>query len=352
MNQIELIENYIEGKMTLAEKLEFENQVRSNTELRDAFLKVSSLIEGIEYVGRKDALGDLKRLEASLSASGANLESKQSKMQYFKYSVAAAVTVLLVVFGSLFVLNTGQTEPSKYFDNYFNPYMNNVNAITRSGAAEFSEKDLAFAAYDNYNFVEASKYFESLLSQGEDASLLLYSANTDLALGNSSSAIAKLSKLFKDYNEFDVQAAWYLSLANLKENNIEAAVSSLYYLMTRENSYSQKAINLFKSLNLAKLELSNGYPPEKAVVYDVRVDEVEAPDGSGLEEMSFEALAAYNASNTKKLIQWGVVVPSDGKPLIFINADPVNGLMPGMEVLIKRLDNPGVGQSAVLLGIL
>ncbi len=353
MKQIEMIEKYLEGKMTLTEKLAFEQNLRENEELRSAFLKVSSLIEGIEHVGRKEALEQLQQIEANMTNSTPKI-NKKGVFYSARFSMAAAVVAVLVVMGSFFVINNGQSEPSALFESNFTPYMNNVNSMSRSNnTGEFNQRDLAFAAYDNYNFTEAANYFNSLLSTEEDASLLLYGGNAELSLGDTKSAIAKLTNLFENYDDFDNQAAWYLSLAHLKDENGMEAVGYLMYLMTSENSYSEKAADLFASLDLANLDPpgNNGYPPEKAVVYDVRQDEV-YPDGAE-EELSMNLENLESLSNGR-FVQYGIVVAdSDGEPLYFVNSRKLNGLKIGSSVLVKRI--PGKGKragTAIIIGTL
>ncbi len=348
MKQIEMIEKYLEGKMTLTEKLAFEQNLRENEELRSAFLKVSSLIEGIEHVGRKEALEQLQQLEATMADNAPSINRK-GVFYSSRFSMAAAVVAVLVIMGSFFVINNSQTEPSALFESNFAPYMNNVNSMSRSISGEFNQRDLAFAAYDNYNFAEAAKYFNELLSAEEDASLLLYGGNAELSLGDAKSAIAKLTNLFENYDNFDNQAAWYLSLAHLKDNNTMEAAGYLMFLMTTENSYSEKAADLFASLELSNI-LGNGYPPEKAVVYDVRQDEV--PDGAE-EELTLNLENLQSLSNGR-FVQYGVVVAeADGEPLYFLNNRKMDGLKIGSSVLVKRI--PGKGQisgSAIIIGVL
>jgi tetratricopeptide (TPR) repeat protein len=350
MKQIELIEKYLEGKMTLTEKLAFEQNLRENEDLRSAFLKVSSLIEGIEYVGRKEALEQLQQIEASITDQSTSLNRKGVFFSA-RFSMAAAVVAVLVVMGSFFMINNSQTEPSALFDGNFAPYMNNVNSMSRSTAGEFNQRDLAFAAYDNYNFAEASNYFNALLSIEEDASLLLYGGNAELSLGDAKNAIAKLTNLFENYSDFDNQAAWYLSLAHLKENNVMEAAGYLMFLMTTENSYSEKAANLFAEVDFSSL-VGEIFPPEKAVVYDVRQDEI--PDGAS-ENLSLN-LERLQAVSQNAFVQFGVVIAdADGEPLYFAHSKRLENLRIGSSVLVKRIPGKGKGQrpgTAIIIGVL
>ncbi len=352
MKQIEMIEKYLEGKMTLTEKLAFEQHLRENEELRSAFLKLSSLIEGIEYAGRNEALQQLQQIEANIADESTSVK-KKGVFHATRFSMAAAVVAVLVVMGSFFIINSGQTEPSALFESNFTPYMNNVNSMSRSAADEFDQRDLAFAAYDNYNFVEASKHFKALLTVEEDASLLLYGGNAELSLGDTKNAIAKLTNLFENYDDFDNQAAWYLSLAHLKENNAMDALGYMMFLMTSDNSYSEKAADLFASLDLVNIDppRNGGYPLEKAVVYDVRQDEV-FPDGVE-EEVSLN-LENLQSLSKGRFAQYGVLVAdADGEPLYFVTDRKLNNLEVGSSVLVKRI--PGKGRMAglvIIIGVL
>jgi tetratricopeptide (TPR) repeat protein len=262
--------------------------------------------------------------------------------------MAAAITAILVVVGSFYFINpTAQTAPVNLFDSNFAPYMNNVSGMTRSAATDFGNRELAFAAYDNYNFNEASAYFDALLEVDEDASLLLYSGNAELSLGNADKAIARLSKLFNDYDAFDNQAAWYLSLAHLKNENAEEAAGYLLHLMATENSYSERATNLFLSMEESLSLLGNGtLPMEKAVVYDVRVDEFDGPP-DGAEAM--EAAEALSRNFRGRNAEWGVVITEkDGESLTFVNRRPLK-LAVGTTVLVKKIPGRGRGVGAAII---
>jgi hypothetical protein len=352
MTQIEMIEKYLEGKMSTEEKFSFEAELKSNEQLQKAFFKISSLIKGIEGVGRKEVAKDLERLENSLPGVEAELNKRNTYFNSLSYRMAAAITAILVVVGSFYFLNpTGNTAPAKLFDSNFAPYMNNVSSMTRSNAGDFGNRELAFAAYDNYNFNEAAAYFDALLEVEEDASLLLYSGNAELSLGNAEKAISRLTKLFNEFDAFDNQAAWYLSLAHLKNENAEEAAGYLLHLLATENSYTERAANLFISIEESLNLLGNGTAPlEKAVVYDVRVDEFAGPpDGAD----AIDEAGALSKRFGSKNAEWGVVITEkDGESLIFINNRPMD-LTVGSNVLIKKLPGRGRGRgSAIIIGIL
>lgn len=348
MTQIEMIEKYLEGKMGLEEKANFEAELNSNEQLQKAFFKISSLIKGIEGVGRKEVAKDLERLENSLPGVEAELNKRNTYFNSLSYRMAAAITAILVVVGSFYFINpTAQTAPVNLFDSNFAPYMNNVSGMTRSAATDIGNRELAFAAYDNYNFSEASAYFDALLEVDEDASLLLYSGNAELSLGNADKAIARLTKLFDDYDAFDNQAAWYLSLAHLKNENAEEAAGYLLHLMASENSYSERATSLFLGMEESLSLLGNGtLPMEKAVVYDVRVDEFDGPpDGSE----AMEAAEALSRNFRGRNAEWGVVITEkDGESLTFVNSRPLK-LSVGTTVLVKKIPGRGRGVGAAII---
>jgi tetratricopeptide (TPR) repeat protein len=361
MSQIEQIEKYLEGKMSLEEKSQFEQELRTNEDLRTAFFKISALVKGIEHVGHKEILADLQRLEMSLPNAEQELMKKNTFMNAFSYRMAAAITLLVVFMGAFYMMKPGQTEPQNLlFESNFAPYMNNVSGLSRSLGEEFSNREVAFAAYDNYNFAEAARYFDMLLEQQEDAALLLYSGNAELSLGNTDKAINRLTKLFVEYEDFNNQAAWYLSLAHLKENNASEAYTFLFYLLTSENSYSLRALDLMMQMSALDLysmgednttptssPVPRPFPPEKAVVYDVRVDEFETPDGS--EESN--SLLGSLASNLKgRSVQYGsVILDNDGSIMYFVNPRSMNNLSVGTEVMVRRVGGPS-GKVVIIIG--
>lgn len=153
-------------------------------------------------------------------------------------TVVAAFLILAVLLGTIWWMTFGnQSAANRLFSNYFEPY---ETVATLNG--------VAWSAYDREDWTTASSGFEALLLEEPDqAEVRLCLAVSNLAAGRTASASSILQRLDAQDTEIDESVRWYLALAHLREQNIEAA-NALLYVLEKEAAYADAASSLLDDL--------------------------------------------------------------------------------------------------------
>lgn len=242
MNDIDLIEHYLDGKLSDTERLAFEERVRSEAELRAQVEEMKLIREGIVWASRKEVLKSLKELEATLPEVEAPVIPlwRNTWLQ-----VAAGISLLAVC---AYLLWPRTQEPAQLFAEYFEPYPNIIMPTVRGVVENDSTvKAQAFRAYDQQDYAQAIQLFEKLSTQ--DEAVLLYLGNSYLASGQPEKALVLFEKVLNDYDVFDEQAEWYVAVSYLKLEEREKAKVALQKVVARESSYKSKAQLILEKLN-------------------------------------------------------------------------------------------------------
>ncbi|MFA0964144.1 tol-pal system YbgF family protein [Roseivirga sp. BDSF3-8] len=249
------IESYLEDTMEEKERQKFEKELLEDPELRDAHDQFVTLIGGIQYATRNEMYRKLQKLEAGLEDPELTGESKAGKRarvvsmwrKPWVASLAAAITLLFI---TTVVLLTGQRNVpgNELFAQSFSPYPNIVMATQRGGNEERNTLQKAFYAYDRENYDEAIGYFSQVPESEYDASVLLYMGNAYLASGKAQDAEDIFKNVIKNYEQFNVQAEWYLALSYLKQDRKAEARKMLQKLTMGQNSYREDAQLILRKL--------------------------------------------------------------------------------------------------------
>lgn len=242
MNDIDLIEHYLDGSLSDTERLAFEERVRSEEELRSQVEEMKLIREGIVRASRKELLKSLKALEATLPA----VEAPVIPLWRNTWLQVAASLVLVLV--AVYLLWPRTQEPAQLFVEHFEPYPNIIMPTVRGMVENDSTvKAQAFRAYDQHDYVVAIQLFEKVSVQ--DEAVLLYLGNSYLASGQPDKALPLLEKVLNEYDVFDEQAEWYVAVSYLKLEERDKARAALQKVVARESSYKSKAQLILEKLN-------------------------------------------------------------------------------------------------------
>lgn len=242
MNDLDLIEHYLDGSLSDTERLAFEERVRSEAELRVQVEEMKVIREGIVRASRKEVLKSLKELEATLPEVEAPIIPlwRTTWLQ-----VAAGISLLALC---VYLLWPRTQEPAQLFAEYFEPYPNIIMPTVRGVVENDSTvKAQAYRAYDQQNYAEAIRLFEAV--QQKDEGVLLYLGNSYLANGQPEKALPLFEKVLNNYDVFDEQAEWYVAVSYLKLEEREKAREALQKVVARESSYKSKAQLILEKLN-------------------------------------------------------------------------------------------------------
>ncbi len=205
--------------------------------------KVKRVIKSVE---RDKLIADLKNFDDEIV--------RQDKGQsVWKKWLSIAAVFMIVSFGIYYITSERKPTSATLYATYFTPYKNIIEPIIRNDDAEsLNLQQKAFTYYELKQYEKALPLFDSL--QQREAldinTLNFYRANIYLEFGDSQKAISLLeamnaSEFLKD------QRLWYLSLAFLKNNELEKAEDILKTLEST-SSYKKKETSILLE-NLSKI---------------------------------------------------------------------------------------------------
>ncbi|NEN24458.1 hypothetical protein G3O08_13180 [Cryomorpha ignava] len=202
------IENYLQGKMMVLEKQEFEAELKNNQELQEEVAIQKELQLSIEAGGLKESLNDIHNTVI--------LETKSSKNNWF--AIAAGIAALIAI--SVWALNF-QSNNDALFAQYstVDPGL----PVPMSASADYSFHD-AMVDY------KAEKYDKSIekwtVLSAENPKNLTITYYLGASFFNQEKYIEALpyfeKVMLENSSKFQAKAQWYAVLSWLKTENTEA----------------------------------------------------------------------------------------------------------------------------------
>ena len=216
---VEWIDRYLGGLLSIEEKKRFEQRLNSDSSFRENVALFAELRKGIQEAGRKELLKEMKSWDQALPPLPV-------AAPLWRHPWLLRMAALLAIGICLVWLWPEDKAKPDLFARYFEPYPNVVMPTVRGSEMEDSTTaQKAYRAYDQGNYTEATRWFES--AGAGDETVALYLANSYLARGETGKAIPILEKLEGESELFAEEARWYLALAYLKAGENEHAARLL-----------------------------------------------------------------------------------------------------------------------------
>ncbi|AHM59365.1 hypothetical protein D770_05490 [Flammeovirgaceae bacterium 311] len=249
---IEHIRNYLNNKLSPAEKAAVEVRMKKDVEFEALFREMNLIIQGIKRYSRQQQLDKLKALESTIKHKNHTPSAKSRSFGY--WSIAAAIAFILI--GSVIAILFLQAPSGpELYSQYYNPYPNIFESTARSGDDEetSSLSNEAFGAYGSGRYQEAVKYFQLMMEKPDSNEMpkdviLLYLGNSYLAIDSTAAAVKAFSAI-EEGSSVDDQALWYKAMAQLKSNDMEIAQLTLEKLAASSGSYAEKARNVLQEID-------------------------------------------------------------------------------------------------------
>jgi len=206
MKREELLEKYIQNRLTSEEELKFANLLKSDI----SFKEEVALHTNLKKVVEKEDDTNFRNLVE-------NIESREKKPRqktsYIKWLAAASIVLLL---GLSYFFNMEQKlSTDTLFAQNFEPYRNVIAPIVRSTEQQ-DEKAIAFMAYEKGEYQNAIVLFTKLYTETKESYYLFYKANALLKLERANEAVPLLEQHLKTKDTLTEKTNWYLALAYLK----------------------------------------------------------------------------------------------------------------------------------------
>jgi len=230
LNQMEKrtaqIDAYLSGSMTPEELKTFEQELETNSELKqevDLQRKTFALLEAAAFLETKEKVRALNQQKSGSSIGGALLK------------VAAVLLVLMIP--TYFILNN-QFNNEHLFAEYSEPY---PDRITTMGT---SDDELVSEAMDLYNkkkYAEAAKRFETIrLSISENENIVLYEAVSLTYSDQAKKAVSLLEVSLENNPSNFISLEWQLILSYLANEQGEKAKTELEKFLKHNDGYQQE----------------------------------------------------------------------------------------------------------------
>ena len=243
---IELIEQYLDGELDVAGKRNVEQMILDDKEFEQIFSNTRSLIDGIKYSARRDLKSKVGEWEDELSL---DIDSQVSSRKIWSmkwYYIAASIAIILV--SNILIFNNLNSGFSSIIEDYYTPY-NYIPTTTRGGENATNSFELIFENYDQgqYDKVIEMVYKTDASVRTNEINYLL--ANSYQASGDFDAAIKIYKELLNTDTQYKRGSQWYLALCYLSKENKDLAIPILKELSASNTSKSVMAQEILEKLN-------------------------------------------------------------------------------------------------------
>lgn len=236
MEHPELIEKYIQNRLSAEEELVFNKLLKNNS----TFKEEVELHVKIKKVITHDDDANFRNLISEIET---NSRATTPNRSYSKWLVAAS---LLLLFGlGYFSMNSSTATKQELFTSYFEPYRNVVHPVVRSSEQQ-DKKAMAFNAYEQGEYEKAIALFSELYSVDNEPYYLFYKANALLKLEKAEEAIPLLLEHLKTKDTLTEKTNWYLALSYLKVEDSKKAKEFLNTVISNGAYKNKEAKELLK----------------------------------------------------------------------------------------------------------
>lgn len=239
-SKTEYIERYLDGQLKDGELWEFRVELEKNPD----FAKQVKLQKEIN-----ETLSDTNKLRLRKQLNSSYNKTQRLQVIYqWKYQIAAAVTILMLIGSGLTldIINSGSS-----IDNYalyqenFNPD-NSLFTVRAGNSTLNADFENAIEAYNNEDYLKAIKI---LAPQSNNMAAKLYSGFSFMKLSDFDNAINNFNTVIEDNNNLFIdQAEFNLALCYLAKDNSNEAIKILNNIIDKETVYSKKAIDIINNV--------------------------------------------------------------------------------------------------------
>lgn len=237
----ELIDKYLEGRLTEKERKKFEKLYNENKEFRED-------VDFEDYVARALENEDIIHFRKRIS----DTMKKRKREQYLgwinkatmKYA-AILVTVVALGFGAFSVFEKNYSS-----DDLFNKYYSSEQVnISRSSNTNIVE---AVRYYQSGQYDNAIDQFKDLLEKdASNIAVRFYLGVSYVETNNYDKAIKSFRHIISDQDNLYIEhAEWYLGLCYLKNEEMDKAINQFTIIaQSEDNYYNKKAQNLLSKID-------------------------------------------------------------------------------------------------------
>ncbi len=234
--QTEIMEAYLQGKLSATEKEAFESQLEQDQDLRAALQNHQRMMNAIRETEFRKVLKEIQQQKEEKQGP------KIRRTNPMLIGIAASVLLLIGAFW-VFMPNQNQKLNRQLATVALDPGL--PTSLSATTNPDFAEGMNAFKRED---YETARNLWQPLLIESPtNDTLLFYMAQIELEATNNGSAQEKFRQLLNQSGSiFFEKAHWYLAVALLREGKIEEATKLLREVQQKEGVRSDEAEELLK----------------------------------------------------------------------------------------------------------
>ena len=236
MKKSDYIIKYFEGTLSIEELKEFNTLLINDNDFKEEFEFQKELQDTL-------ILNDREQLKKEIL----KWDTVNNKRRFNSWQIAASLIILLGT-SLLFFFNSQSISTEELYASNFEPYRNILQPIVR-GEHKDDIQSKAFEAYETKDYENAILHFNEILKKEPNATISFYKANALLQLNKANQAITILEANIKNPDTLQDRNLWYLALAYLKDNNIDASKKTLIQLLSQSEYKAKEATLLIKNLD-------------------------------------------------------------------------------------------------------
>ncbi len=242
MKKTNQINEYLSGELTGSNLVNFENELKNNSELQQELTLYNGIDEAIVQKGVIELRNNLNRIHESLEKNVP--VRKMFTNRYFL--VAASVSILIVL--SVFFFKMNNSSNTELYSMYFEPY-ESIDII-RGNSTDCDRLNNPYDFYADKQYEQAVVAFDKLLEKdASDVKVNFYKGISSMELSDYEDAIKSFQTILdSDASLFVELSEWYIGLCYLETNNDELAKKHFENVVGFDNNFSEKASEILRNL--------------------------------------------------------------------------------------------------------
>lgn len=245
LKHIELIENYVEGKLSEQEKQDFETRLIIDSDFKEEFDLYNTIVAGIQEAGRENLKAKLRLADEELDNKQKIIDIKNMPKKQMKYWAVAASVVFVIGIG-LFFYMSNKPNLDVLADSY---YEKEKGLPTEMSVTKNQWEDL-MSLYKNEDYTSTKNKLDGLLKKEPTNDTLNYFYDVvNFELTNYRASIASFNAIKQTSNYYD-KSQYRLVLIELKLNNKANAITEINEcLLNKQHLYYDKLSQLKAELS-------------------------------------------------------------------------------------------------------
>jgi len=242
IENIVLIEQYYEGKLSDTEKTAFETRLQIDANLKNEFTLYKNIVEGIIDAGKENFKAKLKLANAELDEK--KVVPLKQKISYKTFALAASILLIIGIY--VFWFTQTKTNLAQLADKYYE----HEKGLPVTMSIQKNKWDEIMSDYKLADYKQTSYKLNNLLKENTSNDTLNYFFGiVNYELTNYGATRSSLSHITETSAYFD-KAQYYLVLMYLQVDDKKAAIQTI------NQSLLNKTNLFFDKLTLLKQELS------------------------------------------------------------------------------------------------